>query len=110
MFPKFDILVAQIVFYTIFSWQIVIPAQAIDLPSDSDIPEEVLRAELILEGRSPVDGKALSATEFAELIVNTKQQIELENAMAATSNPKLKETLLLIRLRSFLKSVGIPIK
>jgi hypothetical protein len=110
MLPKFDILVAQIVFYTIFSWQLFIPAQAIDLPSNVDIPEEVLRAEIIIEARSPIDGKALSATEFAELIVNTKQQIELENAMAATSNPKLKETLLLIRLRSFLKSVGIPVK
>ena len=91
-------------------WQLTLPAQADSIPVDTDIPEEVLRAEIITEARSPIDGKALSASEFAELVVTTRQQIERENASVAVDNPKLKETLILLRLRSFLRSVGIPIK
>jgi hypothetical protein len=101
---------ARIGFLTIVSWQISLPAQAGSIPVDTDIPEEVLRAEIITEARSPIDGKALSANEFAELVVTTKQQIELENANVAANSPKLKETLTLLRLRGFLRSVGIPIK
>jgi hypothetical protein len=110
MHPKIDIFLAKIVFLTIVGWQIYIPVKAIDLPPDNDIPEEVLRAEIITEGRSPIDGKALSAAEFAELIVNTQQKLDRDNAISATSNPKIKEILLLIRLRNFLKSVGVPVK
>ena len=91
-------------------WQLMLPAQAGSIPVDTDIPEEVLRAEIITEARSPIDGKALSAPEFAKLVVTTRQQIERENASVAVNNPKLKETLTLLRLRSFLRSVGVPIK
>ena len=110
MSPKTVIQLARIGFLTIVSWQIILPVQAGSIPVDTDIPEEVLRAEIITEARSPIDGKALSATEFAELVVTTKRQIELENANVAANSPKLKETLTLLRLRGFLRSVGIPIK
>jgi hypothetical protein len=110
MHPKIDTFSAQIVFLTIVGWQIFTPVKAIDLPPTNDIPEEVLRAEIITEARSPIDGKALSAVEFAELVVNTQQRLDRDNATAATSNPKFKEILLLIRLRGFLKSVGVPVK
>jgi hypothetical protein len=40
---------------------------AFALPPAEDIPEEILRTEIITEGRSPLDGKALSASEYAEL-------------------------------------------
>jgi len=99
----------QIAFLTIVGWQIMLPVRA-SVPLDNDIPEEVLRAEIITEARSPIDGKALSAQEFAELVVTTRQQLELDNASIVTNNSKVKETLLLLRLRGFLKSVGIPIK
>lgn len=110
MYPKIDTRLAQIIFLTIVGWQIFTPVKAIDLPLENDIPEEVLRAEIIIEARSPIDGKALSAEEFAELVVNAQQKLDRENAISATSNPKIKELLLLIRLRSFLKSLGIPVK
>jgi len=99
----------QIAFLTIVSWQIMLPVRA-SVPLDNDIPEEVLRAEIITEARSPIDGKALSAQEFAELVVTTRQQLELDNASIVTNNSKIKETILLLRLRGFLRSVGIPIK
>jgi hypothetical protein len=101
---------AQIALFTIACWQIIAPARADSLPPDNDIPEEVLRAEIITEARSPIDGKALSAVEFAELVVTTRQQIERDNAAVAANSPKLKETLFLLRLRGFLRSVGVPIK
>ena len=109
MRPTTTIQLAQILlcFGTIL--QVSLPASAV-ISVDDDIPEEVLRAEIITEARSPIDGKALSATEFAELVVTTKQQVERESADVAANSPKLKETLLLLRLRGFLKSVGVPIK
>jgi hypothetical protein len=92
------------------SWQICLPVLAGSIPVDTDIPEEVLRAEIITEARSPIDGKALSATDFAELVIATKRQSELEDANIAANSPRLKETVILLRLRGFLRSVGIPIK
>ena len=90
--------------------QFALPVRAAYLFADADIPEEVLRAEIITEARSPIDGKPLSAAEFAELVVTTRLQLERENASVATNNPKIKETLFLLRLRGFLRSVGVPIK
>jgi hypothetical protein len=40
---------------------------SIALPPPEDLPEEVLRTEIILEARSPVDGEPLTAAEYAEL-------------------------------------------
>ena len=108
--PKISVQLAQVLFCTSISWQILLPVRAGNLPPDTDLPEEVLRAEIITEARSPIDGKALSANEFAEFVVDAKQQLDLDNAGAATANPRFKETLFLIRLRSFLRSVGVPIK
>jgi hypothetical protein len=109
MRPNTTIQLAQILLCVSIIWQISLPASAV-IAGDDDIPEEVLRAEIITEARSPIDGKALSATEFAELIITTKQQIERDNTDVAANSPKLKETLLLLRLRGFLRSVGVPIK
>ena len=47
-------------------WVQVVQAQT--LPPADDLPEEVLRTEIILEGRSPLDGEALTATEYTELM------------------------------------------
>jgi hypothetical protein len=100
----------QLGFYTVYLWQALTPVQAGNLPLNDDVPEEVLRAEIITEARSPVDGRALSAGDFAELVVITKEKLDRDTVISATSGSKLKETLLLLRLRGFLRSVGIPIK
>jgi hypothetical protein len=109
MRPTTTIQLAQILVCVSTIWQVSLPAGA-GIAIDDDIPEEVLRAEIITEARSPIDGKALSANEFAELVVTTKQQVERDNTDVAANSPKLKETLLLLRLRGFLRSVGVPIK
>jgi hypothetical protein len=110
MQPKPMIRLVQVGCFTIAAVQIASSVTANNLPLDPDIPEEVLRAEIITEARSPINGKALSASDFAELVVNTKQQLDRDDAIAATTNSKFKEVLLLLRLRGFLRSVGIPIK
>jgi hypothetical protein len=107
---KIVVKLAQILCCTLSGWQIVIPVGANTLPPDRDIPEEVLRSEIIVEARSPIDGKPLSAIDFAELVVNTKQQLDLDDSSVAATSPKFKEALFLLRLRGFLRSVGIPIK
>jgi hypothetical protein len=110
MQPKTMMRLVQVGCLTIATWQIANAVTANNLPLDADIPEEVLRAEIITEARSPINGKALSASDFAELVVKTKQQLDRDDAIAATTNSKFKEALLLLRLRGFLKSVGVPIK
>jgi hypothetical protein len=109
MQSKITIHLAQLLILLGIGYQPMLPVGAI-VPPEADMPEEILRAEIITEARSPIDGRALSATEFAELVVNTKQRMDLDDADVAIANPRFKETLFLLRLRGFLKSVGIPIK
>ncbi len=91
--------------------QLFIPIAQADRSSAVDIPEEVLRAEIITEARSPIDGKPLSAIEFAELVLQIERQSERDDGTAAiANNPQIKNLLFLIRLRGFLRSVGIPIE
>jgi hypothetical protein len=110
MQPKIKIQLVTVGLYTITMWQAANAVTADNRLPDADIPEEVLRAEIITEARSPISGKALSAQDFAELVVNTKQQLDRDDAIAATTNSKFKEAVLLLRLRGFLRSVGVPIK
>jgi hypothetical protein len=92
-------------------FQLFIPlAYASKPPTTEDIPEEVLRAEIITEARSPIDGKPLSASDFAELVVQVEQKTAQDDATASIQNSSVKNLLFLVRLRGFLKSVGIPIK
>lgn len=44
-----------------------VPERAIALPPADDTPEEVLRNEILLEARSPLDGEPLTPAEYAAL-------------------------------------------
>jgi hypothetical protein len=111
MQSQIRIRLCSLLFVVPIGWQLSITVvSAVPLPAPIDLPEEVLRAEIITEARSPIDGRALSASEFIELAIDTEQQLSRASAAGAIRNPKLKETLLLLRLRGFLRSVGLPIK
>lgn len=73
---------------------------ALALPRPDDKPEEVLRTEIITGARSPLDGKPISASEYARL------QAELQEP--GPSRPvvgrSLEKNLNLLRLRKFLKT------
>lgn len=44
-----------------------VPEGAIALPPADDTPEEVLRNQILLEARSPLDGEPLTPAEYAAL-------------------------------------------
>ncbi|MEP0798714.1 hypothetical protein [Funiculus sociatus] len=81
-----------------------LPAWA--LPPPEEVPEEVLRTEIITEARSPIDGKPITAAEYAQL------QAELQTITPGASplNPQLRELVFLLRVRQLLRSIGVPIK
>ncbi len=78
------------------------------LPPPEDMPEEVLRSQIITGARSPIDGKPLTATEYAqlqaELAATPPEKIEL--------SPKIRKNIRLLKLRKFLKTFFpfLPIK
>jgi len=73
---------------------------AVSLPPPEDVPEEILRTEIITEARSPIDGKPLTAAEYAQL------QAELaQNPVPPDVNPKLKRLIFLLRLRQMLRTI-----
>ena len=83
--------------------------QAAELAAiEPDVPEEVLRSEILLDGRSSFDGKRLTATEYAEL----EQEIEQRNAVEPQVAPKIRRLVGLIKFRKFIKRVLpiVPIK
>ena len=70
------------------------------LPPASQLPEEVLRTEIILEGRSPVNGKPLSAAEYEEL------QAELaQTRLDPKIDPQIKQLIFLLQIRKFFKTI-----
>ncbi len=73
-----------------------------------DLPEEVLRSEILLDGRSSLTGERLSATEYAEM----QSEIEQANAVEPQVASKLRNLVGLVKLRKFIKTVLpiVPIK
>ena len=69
---------------------------AMALPPVTDIPEEILRTQIITAARSPVDGKPLTAAKYAEL------QAQLKTAPPPKLNTKVRETIFLLRVRKLL--------
>ncbi len=82
--------------------------QATNQPMVSEIPEEVLQTEVVTTARSPIDNRPLTATEYAEL----KTEIDRANQVPPKLSNKLRNTVALLKLRKFIKTVlpFIPIK
>lgn len=66
------------------------------LPAIDDMPEEILRTEIILEARSPIDGKKLTAAEYAQL------QTQMQTNPPPRLNPKIRDQIFLLQLRKVL--------
>jgi len=70
------------------------------LPPPDDIPEDVLRAQVILEGRSRVDGRPLSPVEYLA------EEEDLATANAPRKlDPDVRELVFLLQLLKFLRTV-----
>ena len=76
-------------------------ASALDqYPADADIPEEILRTEIIVEARSPLTGELLTAAEYAQL------QARLAGANRTPQlNSDIRQLVYLLRLRRVLKPI-----
>lgn len=73
-------------------------AKTIALPPPEDIPEEILRTEIITEARSPIDGKPLTAAEYAQLTAKSQKRL-----FPPKLSPQVRETVFLLRLRGLIK-------
>ncbi|XHU96427.1 MAG: hypothetical protein JJP05_03160 [cyanobacterium endosymbiont of Rhopalodia gibba] len=72
---------------------------AVALPPPEDIPEEILRTEIVTEGRSPIDGKPLTAREYVDI----KARLA-ESPYPSELNSKLKHIIFLLKVRKMLKT------
>jgi hypothetical protein len=73
---------------------------SIALPPPKDIPEEVLRTEIILEARSPIDGKPLTAAEYAQL----KAELE-QSAFPPQVSSNIRQLIFLLNVRKLFKII-----
>ena len=74
--------------------------KSLALPPADDIPEEVLRTEIILEARSPIDGRPLTASEYAQL-----QEESSKSPYPPQINSKIRTIVFLLEIRRFVKTV-----
>jgi hypothetical protein len=74
------------------------PLKATALPAPEDIPEEVLRAQIILDARSPLDNQPLTAAEYALL----EEQLAT-SIYPPQINPKIRQLIALRRLQKLLQ-------
>ncbi|TRT81058.1 MAG: glutathione S-transferase [Microcystis sp. M_OC_Ca_00000000_S217Cul] len=78
------------------------PLKALALPAPEDIPEEVLRAEIITSARSPLDNQPLNAAEYALL----EEQLAT-SIYPPQITPKIRQLIALRRLQKLLQ-IFIP--
>jgi hypothetical protein len=61
------------------------PSPLLALPPPTDLPEEYLRTQLILEARSPLDSGVLTAAEYSDLLAALEQERQKQEAAAFVS-------------------------
>lgn len=82
-------------------WVGCFPSVVQALPPPEDVPEEILRTEIITEARSPIDGKLLSAAEYAEL----QASLQLDSPPQPMVSRDIKHLIFLLRLRSQIRLI-----
>ena len=77
-------------------------------PKGEKIPEEVSSHGLVLEFRSPLDGRLLTATEYADL----QAEIDRLNEVPPQVSYKIRRLVGLLKFRKLIKRVLpiVPIK
>ncbi len=71
--------------------------RAIALPPKDQVPEEILRTEIITTARSPLSGAPLSAADYATL------QEKLQQPSSPQASGNLARLIMLLKLRRVLK-------
>lgn len=75
------------------------------LPPPEDVPEEVLRTQIVLEGRSPATGEPLTAGEHAAQQASRRDLLENQPRELP---PQVQQIVILLKLRRVLRPV-LPI-
>lgn len=78
----------------------LVAAPTVALPPPEEVPEEVLRTEIITEARSPINGEPLTAAEYAQL-----QARLAERPIAPKLDPRIREAIFLLRIRELLQII-----
>lgn len=99
--PRSRFLSIRLALLLIFLLGNLLADPALALPPPEDVPEEILRTEIILEARSPVNGKPLTPAEYADL----QAQSEAEARQVETVPPDLRRLIKLLRLRKFIRTI-----
>ena len=81
------------------SLAIGIAEPTLSLPPPEDLPEEILRTEIFTTARSPVDGKLLTASEYAQL------QAQLETAPPPRISSDIRHLIFLLRVRKLIRTI-----
>lgn len=76
------------------------PSFCLALPPAEDLPEEILRTEIILEGRSPIDGEPLSAAEYENLNAQLVQ-----SRFSPEIDPSIQQLIFLLQIRKLFKTI-----
>ncbi|HEY9700112.1 MAG TPA: hypothetical protein V6D10_22855 [Trichocoleus sp.] len=82
------------------SSSLAVMAPVLALPPPEDTPEEVLRTQIILEARSPINGEPMSAREYAEL----EARLEAERRNVAIVPPNARNIINQLRLRRTIRT------
>jgi hypothetical protein len=83
----------------IASLSIYRPMRVMALPPPEEVPEEVLRTEIILEARSPLTGEPLTAAEYAQL-----QETLAQNPDPIVAS-ELRDLIYLLQLRRVVRPI-----
>jgi hypothetical protein len=95
--PAFRKTLAIVALPAVLTWA----SAASALPPPEDLPEEVLRTEIITGARSPIDGQPMTAAEYADL----QAQLQVAPPSRPQLSRKVEKTVNLLKLRKFLKTV-----
>ncbi|MBD2184540.1 hypothetical protein H6S82_12470 [Planktothrix sp. FACHB-1355] len=81
-------------FYSSSAVLLALSAPILALPPPEDTPEEVLRTEIITGARSPIDGKPVSAAEYAQLSASLREP----QFQRPQVDPEVQHLIFLLRL------------
>ena len=94
------LLAAGCFFLTSVSDILLLNSVAIALPQPEVPPEEILRTEIIIETRSPIDGSPLTAADYAELQAQLQAPLENPNV-----SPEIEYLIFLLQIRRVIKPI-----
>jgi hypothetical protein len=80
---------------------LVMAKSAVGLPPPEDIPEEILRTEIVTQARSPIDGELLTAAEYAQLQAELSQR-----STPPELAPEIRQNIFLLQLLDFLETIS----